>query len=226
MTKSHRAHLSEAQEDYLKQVLLLSGEGPVTTQALAGRMGVRPASVTGMLKKLASLGLVDYAPYRGVTLTEAGRAVALEVLRHHRLIETYLAEALGYDWDEVHAEAERLEHHISEAFEARIAEWLGHPERDPHGDPIPAPDLALPQGGGRALDACPPGRYRLVRVRAQDEGTLALLARLGMVPGARLELVEQGEAGARVELPEGRFLLPPGLAARLDVEPDPAGVQP
>ncbi|WP_287409800.1 metal-dependent transcriptional regulator, partial [Oceanithermus sp.] len=116
MTKSHRAHLSEAQEDYLKQVLLLSGEGPVTTQALAQRMGVRPASVTGMLKKLASLGLVDYAPYRGVTLTEAGRAVALEVLRHHRLIETYLAEALGYDWDEVHEEAERLEHHISEAF--------------------------------------------------------------------------------------------------------------
>jgi len=221
MTKSHRAHLSEAQEDYLKQVLLLSGEGPVTTQALAGRMGVRPASVTGMLKKLASLGLVDYAPYRGVTLTEAGRAVALEVLRHHRLIETYLAEALGYDWDEVHEEAERLEHHISEAFEARIAEWLGHPERDPHGDPIPTAGLALPHGEGPRVSESRPGRYRLLRVRAQDEGTLALLARLGLVPGARFELLARSPEGVRVELTEGRFLLPPELAAALEVEVAP-----
>ncbi|WP_293170760.1 metal-dependent transcriptional regulator [Oceanithermus sp.] len=219
MTNSHRAHLSEAQEDYLKQVLLLSEGGPVTTQALAGRMGVRPASVTGMLKKLASLGLVDYAPYRGVTLTEAGRAVALEVLRHHRLIETYLAEALGYDWDEVHAEAERLEHHISEAFEARIAEWLGHPERDPHGDPIPAPDLALPESHGRALNDCPPGRYRLMRVRAQDQDTLALLARLGLVPGATFALLERAPSGARVQAGEGRYLLPLELARSLEVEP-------
>ena len=219
MTNPHRAHLSEAQEDYLKQVLLLSEGGPVTTQALAGRMGVRPASVTGMLKKLASLGLVDYAPYRGVTLTEAGRAVALEVLRHHRLIETYLAEALGYDWDEVHAEAERLEHHISEAFEARIAEWLGHPERDPHGDPIPAPDLALPESRGRALSDCPPGRYRLLRVRAQDQDTLALLARLGLVPGVAFALVERAPAGARVQAGEGRYLLPLELARSLEVEP-------
>ncbi|WP_457628080.1 metal-dependent transcriptional regulator [Oceanithermus sp.] len=219
MTNSQRAHLSEAQEDYLKQVLLLSEGGPVTTQALAGRMGVRPASVTGMLKKLASLGLVDYAPYRGVTLTEAGRAVALEVLRHHRLIETYLAEALGYDWDEVHAEAERLEHHISEAFEARIAEWLGHPERDPHGDPIPAPDLELPESRGRALSDCSSGRYRLLRVRAQDQDTLALLARLGLVPGVAFALVERAPAGARVQASEGRYLLPLELARSLEVEP-------
>jgi len=218
MTKSHRPQLSEAQEDYLKQVFLLSEGGPVSTQALAERMGVRPASVTGMVKKLAALGLLDYAPYRGVLLTEAGRAVALEVLRHHRLIETYLAEALGYDWDEVHAEAERLEHHISEAFEARIAEWLGHPQRDPHGDPIPAPDLELPAGGGRALDDCSPGRYRLLRVRAQDKGTLALLARLGLLPGTRFELIENGPLGARVELATGRFLLPGELARALEVE--------
>lgn len=218
MTKSPRSHLSEAQEDYLKQVLLLSGKGPVTTQALAERMGVRPASVTGMLKKLATLGLVDYAPYRGVTLTEAGRAVALEVLRHHRLIETYLAEALGYDWHEVHEEAERLEHHISEAFEARIAAWLGHPERDPHGDPIPTPALTLPQVEGPRVSESAPGRYRLVRVRAQDEGTLALLARLGLVPGARLELLARGPEGVRVELAEGRFLLPTELAEALEVE--------
>ncbi|WP_457637512.1 metal-dependent transcriptional regulator [Oceanithermus sp.] len=217
MTKPRRAHLSEAQEDYLKQIHLLSEGGPVSTQALARRMGVKPASVTGMVKKLASLGLVDYAPYRGVTLTEAGRGVALEVLRHHRLIETYLAEALGYDWDEVHAEAERLEHHISEAFEARIAEWLGHPERDPHGDPIPTPALAMPHAAGVAMNDVPPGRYRLLRVRAQDEDTLALLARLGLVPGTEFELVENGPAGARVALPEGRFLLPVELARTLEV---------
>jgi len=216
MTKTHRPQLSEAQEDYLKQVFLLSEGGPVSTQALADRMGVRPASVTGMVKKLATLGLLDYAPYRGVLLTEAGRAVALEVLRHHRLIETYLAEALGYDWDEVHAEAERLEHHISEAFEARIAAWLGHPERDPHGDPIPAPDLELPAGGGRALGDCSPGRYRLLRVRAQDKGTLALLARLGLLPGVTLTLVENADGGVRIELYEDRFLLPPDLAAALE----------
>ncbi len=218
MAKKHRAQLSEAQEDYLKQVWLLAEGGTVSTQALAERMGVQPASVTGMVKKLARLGLLNYEPYRGVRLTEAGAAVALEVLRHHRLIETYLAEALGYDWDEVHAEAERLEHHISEAFEARIAEWLGHPERDPHGDPIPAPDLSLPAAGGGRLSQAASGRYRLVRVRAQDEDTLSLLARLGLVPGVEFSLVENGPRGARVELATGRFLLPGELAAALEVE--------
>lgn len=150
---THRTPLSEAQEDYLKQVLLLgSGEGmgrledtlPVSTQSLADRMQVKPASVTGMLKKLAELGLVEYEAYRGVRLTEAGYKVALEVLRHHRLIEAYLHQALGYGWEEVHAEAEKLEHHISEAFEQRIAEWLGHPSHDPHGDVIPSAALELP----------------------------------------------------------------------------------
>ena len=218
MANPERAHLSEAQEDYLKQVLLLSEDGPVSTQTLAERMGVRPASVTGMIKKLAELGLVDYAPYRGMRLTEAGRAVALEVLRHHRLIETYLTRALGYDWDEVHAEAERLEHHISEAFEARIAEWLGHPERDPHGDPIPASDLSLPSGGGQTMDLAASGVYRIVRVRSQDRGTLSLLARLGLVPGAAFELVENGPAGARIMLADEVFLIPVELAATLEVE--------
>ena len=218
MANPERAHLSEAQEDYLKQVLLLSEDGPVSTQTLAERMGVRPASVTGMIKKLAELGLVDYAPYRGMRLTEAGRAVALEVLRHHRLIETYLTRALGYDWDEVHAEAERLEHHISEAFEARIAEWLGHPERDPHGDPIPAPDLSLPAGGGQTMALAASGAYRIVRVRSQDRGTLSLLARLGLVPGTAFELVENGPDGARIMLADEVFLIPAELAAALEVE--------
>ncbi len=218
MTKSQRAHLSEAQEDYLKQIHLLAEKGAVTTQALAERVGVRPASVTGMLKKLAALGLVEHTPYRGVRLTEAGRAVALEVLRHHRLIETYLTRALGYDWDEVHAEAERLEHHISEAFEARIAEWLGHPERDPHGDPIPAPDLSLPPGGGQTMALAASGAYRMVRVRSQDRGTLSLLARLGLVPGAAFELIENGPGGSRVLLAGEVFLIPAELAAALEVE--------
>jgi len=218
MANPERAHLSEAQEDYLKQVLLLSEDGPVSTQTLAERLDVRPASVTGMVKKLADLGLVDYAPYRGVRLTEAGRAVALEVLRHHRLIETYLTRALGYDWDEVHAEAERLEHHISEAFEARIAEWLGHPERDPHGDPIPSPDLSLPPGGEQTMALATSGAYRIVRVRSQDRGTLSLLARLGLVPGTAFEIIENGPDGSRILLAGEVLLIPTELAATLEVE--------
>ncbi|MCS7219398.1 MAG: metal-dependent transcriptional regulator, partial [Thermus sp.] len=124
-----RPPLSEAQEDYLKQLFLLQEAlgGAVPTQALAERLGVRPPSATGMLKKLAALGLVEHLPYRGARLTEAGQRVALEVLRHHRLLEAYLHRALGYGWEEVHQEAERLEHVISEAFEERIAELLGHP---------------------------------------------------------------------------------------------------
>ena len=134
-----RPELSEAQEDYLKQIFLLEEDGSrVATQALAGRLGVRPASVTEMVGRLAHLGLVEHARYQGVSLTPIGRRIALEMLRHHRLLETYLVRELGYDWDEVHDEAERLEHVISERFERRIAEAMGHPTRDPHGDPIPA----------------------------------------------------------------------------------------
>ncbi len=154
-----RPPLSEAQEDYLKQLLLLEEAlgSPVSTQALAERLGVKPPSVTGMLKKLSALGLVAHAPYRGARLTEAGRRVALEVLRHHRLLETYLHQALGYGWEEVHQEAERLEHVISEDLEERIAEALGHPPFDPHGDPIPTRELALPQGRGLPLAEAPLG---------------------------------------------------------------------
>ena len=140
--------LSSAVEDYLKAIFEL---GEAKTQALADALEVSPASVTGMLKKLSALGLIEYERYRGVTLTPAGRKIALETLRHHRLIETYLAEALGYPWHEVHDEAERLEHHISEDFEDRIAEVLGNPTHDPHGDPIPGRDGSLPQSLGRPL---------------------------------------------------------------------------
>lgn len=228
---THRTPLSEAQEDYLKQVLLLSsgGEGmswledtqPVSTQSLANRMQVRPASVTGMLKKLAELGLVEYEAYRGVRLTEAGYRVALEVLRHHRLIEAYLHQALGYGWEEVHAEAERLEHHISEAFEQRIAEWLGHPSHDPHGDVIPNAALELPQTTpSRCLAALQSGQQGTVaRVATQDQDALNLLAHLGLRPGASLRLLEQAAQGSRIQVGGQRYLLPASLAQVLWIAP-------
>ncbi|RMH56846.1 MAG: metal-dependent transcriptional regulator [Deinococcus-Thermus bacterium] len=223
----HRPPLSEAQEDYLKQVLLLGGSRvgtyrledtqPVSTQALAQKMQVKPASVTGMLKKLSEMGLVAYEAYRGVRLTEAGYRVALEVLRHHRLLETYLHQALGYGWEEVHAEAERLEHHISEALEARIAEWLGHPSYDPHGDAIPSADLELPEAlPSQRLSALAHGSRGIVaRVATQDQDALNLFAHLGLRPGAEVELLEHSREGSRVRVGKERYLLPQSLAQAL-----------
>ncbi len=142
-----------------------------------------------MLKKLSDLQLVRHTPYHGVELTPAGEKIALEVLRHHRLIELYLVEALGYTWDEVHSEAEELEHVISEKLEARIAEWLGHPTRDPHGDPIPSLEGLLPHGNSRLLDALAVGETGTVtRVLVQDADRLRYLASLGLVPGANVEI--------------------------------------
>jgi DtxR family Mn-dependent transcriptional regulator len=137
---------TEAIEDYAKAIYALSKqrEGPVLNGEVAARLGVTPATATAMLKRLADLALVDYLPYKGVTLTPAGEKVALEVIRHHRLIEAYLSEALGMPDDRVHAEAEVLEHHISEELEELIAAKLGEPSHDPHGTPIPGPDLRPP----------------------------------------------------------------------------------
>ncbi len=139
---------TEAIEDYAKAIyaVALEREGPVTNGELAERLGVTPATATSMLKRLDELGLVDYLPYKGVTLTAAGEKVALEVIRHHRLIEAYLSEALGMPDDRVHAEAEVLEHYISEELELLIAAKLGEPSHDPHGTPIPGPDLRPPTG--------------------------------------------------------------------------------
>jgi DtxR family transcriptional regulator, Mn-dependent transcriptional regulator len=141
------AKTSEAIEDYSKAIYALAREreGPVLNGDVAQRLGVAPATATAMLKKLAGLGLVDYVPYRGATLTPAGEKVALEVIRHHRLIEAYLSEALGMPEDRVHAEAEVLEHYISEELELLIAAKLGEPSHDPHGTPIPGPDLSPPE---------------------------------------------------------------------------------
>src|SRR5690349_6259522 len=147
------ARPSEAIEDYAKAIYSLAGRtgGAVSTNALAERLGVTPASVSAMVKKLDDRGLVEHVPYKGVALTPAGTRVALEVLRHHRLLETYLAEHLGVPWDRVHEEAEALEHVLSEYLEARIAAKLGEPTHDPHGDPIPDCDLVIDEGVTEAL---------------------------------------------------------------------------
>jgi DtxR family Mn-dependent transcriptional regulator len=140
------APLSQTAEDYLKEIYKLQTEqGRATTSALAERVGVSPPSATAMLKKLAELKLVRHEPYHGVTLTRAGEKAAIEVIRHHRLLEQYLSETLGLPLDHVHAEADRLEHALSEELEARIDESLGFPTHDPHGDPIPGADLSWPQ---------------------------------------------------------------------------------
>jgi DtxR family Mn-dependent transcriptional regulator len=216
-----RPELSEAQEDYLKQIFLLGGDrDKVSTKALSRKLRVRPASVTEMVGRLAQLDLVEHAPYHGVQLTDAGRRVALEMLRHHRLLETFLVEALGYKWDQVHEEAERLEHVISERFEERIAEAMGHPTHDPHGDPIPTPDLSLPSGESSVplLDLPVGFRGTLVRVGAQDPDNLNLLRHLGLAPGSTVEVVSDDERGMRVRVGKDRFLLPAYLAETLWME--------
>lgn len=181
--------VTPAIEDYLKAIYELGGSS-VKTQALADALEVSAASVTGMLKKLSDLKLIAYEKYRGVALTTAGGKIALETLRHHRLLETYLAEALGYPWHEVHDEAERLEHVISEDFEARIAEALGHPSFDPHGDPIPQLDGSLPPSSALPLTELPLGRRaRLARITDQRHDVLVYLEALGLRPGAGLTVL-------------------------------------
>lgn len=178
--------LTSAVEDYLKSIFEL-GEQGVKTQRLATALAVSPASVTGMLRKLSELHLIEYEPYRGASLTVAGRKMALETIRHHRLLETYLAEALGYQWHEVHDEAEKLEHHISEDFEERIARALGHPTHDPHGDPIPARDGRLPEDAGRPLSGWSPGdSLRITRITDQRSEVLRYLNEHGLVPGGEI----------------------------------------
>ena len=218
-----RPELSEPQEDYLKQIFLLGGDGKrVSTQALATRLRVQPASVTEMVARLDQLGLVDRAPYRGVQLTSAGRRVALEMLRHHRLLEAFLVDVLGYEWDQVHDEAERLEHVISERFEERIAAAMGHPTHDPHGDPIPGSDLSLPVAEtGVVLTALPVGTTsRIVRVATQHRDTLNLLGRLGLGPGCTVKVTSVERRGVRIQIDGKGLLLPNDIAELLWMEGD------
>lgn len=176
-------------EDYLKAIFEL-GEKGIKTQMLADELELSAASVTNMLKKLAALKLVEHEKYYGSSLTESGRLIALETLRHHRLLETYLAQALGYEWHEVHDEAEKLEHHISEAFEARIAAALGDPVFDPHGDPIPQLDGSLPPVQGQPLTSFGVGsQLKLLRFTRQERDVLKYLAEQTLKPGQIIELI-------------------------------------
>ena len=183
--------LSPASEDYLKTIYKLrEGDEAVTTQALASRLHVAPPSATSMMKKLASLKLVRHEKYRGVELTPAGEKIALEVIRHHRLIETYLAEVLGVAWDKVHDEAERWEHVLSEEVEAKMAEALNHPARDPHGAPIPSIDGEVARDGWERLSDSKAGTLATVR-RVSDENAELLrhLREINLVPGTPLEVL-------------------------------------
>jgi DtxR family transcriptional regulator, Mn-dependent transcriptional regulator len=189
------ARITPAIEDYLKAIYQLEQEEPeagsVTGQRIAERLGVASPSVTNMIKRLSELGLVEHERYRGVELSDTGERIALEVVRHHRLLERYLVEALGYGWDEVHDEAERLEHHISEALEARMAAALGDPTVDPHGDPIPHLDGSVAGSDTRKLVDLAPGDVAVVRrVSDQDPERLRYLEQLGLRPGANVRLLE------------------------------------
>jgi DtxR family Mn-dependent transcriptional regulator len=196
--KAERRHLSEAIENYAKAIYALEQrhQGPVTNNAIAKRLGITPASASSMVKKLDELGLVTHVPYKGVKLTARGRRVALEVLRHHRLLELYLAESLGVPWDRVHDEAEVLEHVLSEELEELIAAKLGNPTHDPHGDPIPTRELQIEEAKTQSLSALDVGATGVfVRISDSDPAMLRHLAERGITPGDRFEIVDKQPFG-------------------------------
>jgi DtxR family transcriptional regulator, Mn-dependent transcriptional regulator len=191
LTETDRDRITPATEDYVKAIYMLQQQGVEVTTSLLGEQlgGLKAGSVSGMLKKLADLRLVQYTPYQQVRLTHTGEQVALEIVRHHRLLELYLVQALGYSWDEVHDEAEVLEHYISEKLEARIAAHLGDPGFDPHGDPIPTTAGEVPvQPDTRLADVARGTVVDVVRVCDQHAARLRYLQSLGLVPGSRLEV--------------------------------------
>lgn len=213
-------------QDYLKHIYeLTENDGSASTNALAKKLNISAASVTGMLQKLASSkpALVSYRKHQGVRLTEPGQRAALEVIRHHRLIETWLVQTLGYSWDEVHNEAEKLEHVISEDFEKRIAAALGNPDRDPHGEPIPSEDLVMPEDESTALVSLQPKQEAIIRrVQSQDTDLLKHLESLGLVIGARLKTLEVSRYDQVMQLQvRGRkeaVVLGPAVTSRVYVE--------
>src|SRR5215204_4436956 len=213
--------LTDAIQDYLKEIYKLEAAGRrATTSALAERLEVSPPSVTSMLKKLASLGLVEHRRYHGATLTESGKRVALEVIRHHRLLEKYLAETLGLPLDAVHAEADRLEHALSEELEAHIDRTLGYPTYDPHGDPIPGPDLKLVVTEATPLSALEPGEKATVdRVPDGDGELLRYLSELKLTPGSPIEVREAApfEGPLTVRVGGAEHAISRELAARIAV---------
>ena len=226
--------LSSATEDYLKTIYHLRteveesqgdeearGEG-ITTQALATRLGVAAPSATAMIKKLAALGLAHHTPYRGVELSAEGERVALEVIRHHRLSETFLTQILGLDWDLAHQEADKWEHVLSEEVEARMAALLGDPTHDPHGAPIPTLDGNIARDAGRPLAQIAVGTQVVVRrVSDEDAALLRHLQQVGLVPGARVEVLRaiaaEGVVKVRVDENEHIIGMAPALAVIVEV---------
>jgi DtxR family Mn-dependent transcriptional regulator len=221
-----RENLTHVVEDYLKTIYnLTAASGRATTNQIAEQLGVTPASVTNMLQKLAVTQppLVEYRKHRGVVLTEKGEQVALEIIRHHRLLEMFLHETLGYGWDEVHDEADRLEHFISEEMEERIALSLGDPRHDPHGDPIPTRDLRMAVSPALPLSQLrPPQRARVQRVRDADPQLLRYLEDQGITPEASLTVLDYSPFDDNLQIQvEGReqpIVLGPSVTSQVFVE--------
>lgn len=206
MTKTQRPELTPSVEDYLKTIYQLSEGGePASTNAVAEALALAAPSVSGMLKRLAEQGLVVHEPYRGATLSRSGTREALRVLRRHRLIETYLVARLGYTWDTVHVEAERLEHAASDDLVERLAEALGNPAFDPHGDPIPGVDGSLTARETTPLIEIPDGAVvRIARVDTDDGARLRWLASEGLVPGTIITVVSRQPFEGPLSLRRGR----------------------
>jgi DtxR family transcriptional regulator, Mn-dependent transcriptional regulator len=217
-----RTSLTRSQQDYLKALYQLHGDQrTVPTGDLAQRLSISSPSVSEMVAKLSAQGLVEHDRYRGQQLTREGRKVALELVRHHRLLEMFLVQVLGYSWDEVHDEAERLEHVISERMEARIFELLGRPQLDPHGHSIPSLTGKVRSLSDRTLTDCHQGEKVIVQgVSDDDAGRLRELERRGLVPGARIEIVAASRYEAPIEcrIKGRRVSVPLGLARAVFVE--------
>jgi len=217
-----RSSFTRAQQDYLKALYLLRGDQrPVPTRDLAQRLGISSPSVSEMVTRLTAQGLVEHDRYRGQQLTREGRKVALELVRHHRLLEMFLVQVLGYTWDEVHEEAERLEHVISERMEQRIFELLGRPQLDPHGHAIPTLRGKVRPLSDRPLSECRQGEKVVVQgVSDDDPSRLRELDRRGLLPGTAIEIVEEskfeGPLGVRIK--GRRLTVPLGLARAIFVE--------
>jgi DtxR family transcriptional regulator, Mn-dependent transcriptional regulator len=216
--------LTISTQDYLKNIYELTENGEsASTNALAKKLNISAPSVTGMVQKLASAkpALVEYQKHQGVTLTREGKRAALEVIRHHRLLEAWLVQTLGYSWDEVHEEAERLEHVISEDFENRIAAAMGHPIRDPHGEPIPTADLKMPLDDLTPLSALRPKQKATIkRVKASDPELLRYLEELGLVPGAQIEVRDYSPFDHNLTIKMGRksFVLGLNITSKIYIE--------
>jgi DtxR family Mn-dependent transcriptional regulator len=217
-----RSNFTRSQQDYLKALYQLHGDQrPVPTRELAQRLGISSPSVSEMVSRLTAQGLVEHDRYRGQQLTREGRKVALELVRHHRLLEMFLVQVLGYSWDEVHEEAERLEHVISERMEQRIFELLGRPELDPHGHAIPTLGGKVRSLSDRALSESRVGERVIVQgVSDEDPGRLRELERRGLLPGTRIEIVAESkfEGPIAVRIKGRRVSVPLGLARAMFVE--------